>query len=340
MDNRYRIIIHFLVFRDTSNREIFNQLREVYGNKSPCQKTINTWAARFRKGEENVDDSERSGRPKSIDLSNSISSLLEDFPFISAKLISKELRVPYSTIKYYLKNELSMKKYTLRWIPYSLNEEQKNLRVERSKKILSILTKKKRKPLSRIITGDESWFGFYYPYSSQYKHTKSSVSQRIKSEFSYKKVMVTIFFSYSGFHVIDFLPKGQNFNSQYMINYILKKLEISIKKIRPKMGLKGMMIHMDNAKPHKAKIVIDKINEFFLKPIDHPPYSPDISPCDFWLFGYLKEKLKGNHFIKREDFIEKIEELLNKITKKELLSVYEEWIQRLIKVIKNKGDYV
>ena len=25
--------------------------------------------------------------------------------------------------------------------------------------------------------------------------------------------------------------------------------------------------------------------------IDHPPYSPDLAPCDFWLFDYIKERL-------------------------------------------------
>jgi hypothetical protein len=27
--------------------------------------------------------------------------------------------------------------------------------------------------------------------------------------------------------------------------------------------------------------------------MDHPPYSPDSAPCDFWLFPKLKKALKG-----------------------------------------------
>ena len=30
--------------------------------------------------------------------------------------------------------------------------------------------------------------------------------------------------------------------------------------------------------------------------IPRPPYSPDIAPCDFWLFPKLKFALKGEHF--------------------------------------------
>jgi hypothetical protein len=30
--------------------------------------------------------------------------------------------------------------------------------------------------------------------------------------------------------------------------------------------------------------------------MDHPPYSPDLAPCDFWLFPKLKSFLKGQGF--------------------------------------------
>jgi hypothetical protein len=37
--------------------------------------------------------------------------------------------------------------------------------------------------------------------------------------------------------------------------------------------------------------------------IPHPPYSPDLSPCDFFLFPKMKLKLKGHRF----DTIEEIQ---------------------------------
>jgi histone-lysine N-methyltransferase SETMAR len=30
--------------------------------------------------------------------------------------------------------------------------------------------------------------------------------------------------------------------------------------------------------------------------MEHPPYSPDLTPVDFWLFPKLKNVLKGKHF--------------------------------------------
>jgi hypothetical protein len=31
-------------------------------------------------------------------------------------------------------------------------------------------------------------------------------------------------------------------------------------------------------------------------PSEHPPYSPDLAPCDFWVFPTMKRELRGNKF--------------------------------------------
>jgi hypothetical protein len=43
-----------------------------------------------------------------------------------------------------------------------------------------------------------------------------------------------------------------------------------------------------------------RVHEFLAKnsivKMDHSPYSPDLTPCDFWLFPKLKKALKGQIF--------------------------------------------
>jgi len=36
--------------------------------------------------------------------------------------------------------------------------------------------------------------------------------------------------------------------------------------------------------------------------LDHPPYSPDLSSPNYFLFPKLKMKLKGDHFVSTETF--------------------------------------
>jgi len=34
--------------------------------------------------------------------------------------------------------------------------------------------------------------------------------------------------------------------------------------------------------------------------LEHPPYSPDLAPCNFYSFPNIKSVLKGNHFVSEE----------------------------------------
>ena len=275
----------------------------------------------------------------SIDFSESISLFLDEYPFASAKYISEHFKIKYSTMKDNLKI-LGFKKYNLKLVPYILTDEIKKKRIKYSKIILDILKQNEKTYFKNIITLDESWFYFKYFPKSQYVKNKSEISSIPKLKKTEKKVMITIVFCGSGFLLIDALPKGYNFNSSYFIEYILSNLEQKILEKRPKNGLKNILIHFDNAKPHIAIKVQEKIDELKMKRIIQPPYSPDISPCDFWLFGFIKEKLKGNSFESSDEVLLKINEIIKKIDKKTIYSVFYEWISRLENVIENKGDYI
>ena len=61
----------------------------------------------------------------------------------------------------------------------------------------------------------------------------------------------------------------------------------------------GIKLLHDNATAHKSATVQEYLKESGLDVLDHPPYSPDLSPCDFWLFPRLKEMPAGHHFESR-----------------------------------------
>ena len=46
--------------------------------------------------------------------------------------------------------------------------------------------------------------------------------------------------------------------------------------------------HQDNAPVHNSILVIDYLTKMGIKTVPHPPYSPDLAPCDFWLFPKLR----------------------------------------------------
>lgn len=58
-----------------------------------------------------------------------------------------------------------------------------------------------------------------------------------------------------------------------------------------------MILLHDNAQPHTVALILQKLEQMCWIPLEHPPRSPDLSPCDFRVFGSLKEALGGQCFV-------------------------------------------
>jgi hypothetical protein len=72
----------------------------------------------------------------------------------------------------------------------------------------------------------------------------------------------------------------------------------------------------------------------------HPPYSPDLAPLDFFLFGYVKGKLMGYHAGSVAELLVRIQVILAEIPREALNTAFLEWMQRLQKWIDSDGEYV
>ena len=58
---------------------------------------------------------------------------------------------------------------------------------------------------------------------------------------------------------------------------------------------------MDNSRVHRSREVNDFMEQNGLHNAPQPPYSPDLAQSDFYLFGYLKTKLKEIEFSSVEE---------------------------------------
>ena len=66
---------------------------------------------------------------------------------------------------------------------------------------------------------------------------------------------------------------------------------------RPKLGATGdWQLHHDNTPTHISHLVQSFLAKHQITQVTQPPYSPDLVPCDFWLFPKLKSPLKGKRF--------------------------------------------
>jgi hypothetical protein len=73
--------------------------------------------------------------------------------------------------------------------------------------------------------------------------------------------------------------------------------------------------------------------------IPHPPYSHDLAPSDFWLFGRIKLALAGAKFDEPGQLLNAVTEFLNTISVEERRAVFDEWVERVRWVTANEGVY-
>ena len=76
-------------------------------------------------------------------------------------------------------------------------------------------------------------------------------------------------------------------------------------------GTKNLKFHHDNARPHVHKDVKKYLESQNLTVMSHPPYSPDLAPCDVWLNSYIKQRL-SNHS-SSESLSDQITEIVSSI---------------------------
>jgi hypothetical protein len=61
-----------------------------------------------------------------------------------------------------------------------------------------------------------------------------------------------------------------------------------------------------------------------VKLMGHPAYSPDLSPCDFWLFPKIKEQLRGKNFQDINELHAAVQEHMDNLGKEDFYQCYEQ----------------
>ena len=108
--------------------------------------------------------------------------------------------------------------------------------------------------------------------------------------------MLIVFFDVHGIVHLEFLPQGQTIN-QNVYKDILRRLMRSVREKRRELWeTKSWLLHHDNAPAHNALSIRQFLAENNIAVLEQPPYSPDLAPCDFFLFSKLKGVIKGTRF--------------------------------------------
>lgn len=339
-----RINIKFLVKLRKTATEAYDMLLEAYGDTCMSRARVFEWHRRFSMGRESVEDDDRSGRPrKSItdDSIRKVRDVVRGDRRLGVRAIAEIVDLDRESVRRILTEELNMHKVCAKMVPKLLTTEQMQRRQELC---IDLLQRIENEPelMESVVTCDETWIFTYDPetkrQSMQWKSPSSPRPTKAKKARSKFKAMMIVFFDIRGIIMTEWVPSGQTVNQHYYVE-VLAKLRERIRRKRPLLWKNGWILHQDNAPAHNALSVKQFLANKNIPVLDHPPYSPDLAPCDFFLFPKVKSQLKGTHFLSVAEVQEKTTEILRSISEDDLKLCFETWQRRMRMCVNSQGNY-
>lgn len=242
-------------------------------------------------------DRPRSGRPCSANTPH-IRKIIRDRvrrnPRRSMRQMAREIGISEASIRNIAKNELKLKSLKLQKHQH-LDEKKCDKRLERCSRLLRERATGFQKS---IIFSDEKFFSIEQAHNIQNDRVLSPDSSmankagRIVSR-SQKPagVMVWAGVSFFGKTELIFVKNGIKINSNNYISEILE--DVVMPWAKQNVPNDDWIFQQDSAPAHRAKKTQEFCNENFpdfLTSNEWPPYSPDLNPLDYSIWGILQGK--------------------------------------------------
>ncbi|KAL7381385.1 hypothetical protein ABVT39_004991 [Epinephelus coioides] len=165
--------------------------------------------------------------------------------------------------------------------------------------------------LECFLTQDECWVYHFEPetkrQSMQCKHPPSPPPKKAKVVKSAGKVMVSVFWNAKGIEFIDYLQKGQTINGQYYAN-LLRQQPKGIKTKWPGKLTRRVLFNQDNVPAHMSVVAMAAVHDCGFELVDHPPYSHDLAPSDYFLFPSMKKHLAEKQYLTDDEVMSAVED--------------------------------
>ena len=140
--------------------------------------------------------------------------------------------------------------------------------------------------------------------------------------------MLVIFFDWQGVIHKEFVPEGGTINTVHYKG-VMERLLNRIRRVRPGMCESGdRFLLYDNAPSHNTTIVKQFLAQQKVTVLDHPPYSPDLAPANYFLFPKVESHLNGRLFDSISGIQKAMTSMLNTIAKDDFCTGIQELYDR------------
>ena len=151
------------------------------------------------------------------------------------------------------------------------------------------------------------------------------------------KVMFLAFFDSEGIVHTSMLPMGK----QLTRSSTWRSCDVCVNQFAESDQKNGdWILHHDNAPAHTSHLVQQFLAKYGTAQLQQASYSPDLAPCNFFVFPRLKKVLKGHRFEATEDIKRNSTKTLLDIPKEEFAKCFQHWQKRWAKYVAAEGNYV
>ena len=179
-----------------------------------------------------------------------------------------------------------------------------------------------------IVTGNESWICAYEP--------KSKYPTKVARARSISKQMIACFFGRTGHVAIVRLEQHKTVNSDW---YTTIPLPVVFHEIRKSSRRRRITLHHDIVSSHTTAQTTSFLSTQNIDLMSHAADSPDLAPNDFFLFPYVKNKMRDERFSTPEETVDAFRMLVLEIPQSEWQKHFHNLYKRMLKCIDLNGEY-
>lgn len=317
-----------------SRREVTVLLQQQFGDKVPTSKWITKWWKRFDEENYDLEDQQRSGRPR-VAKRRPVLRALENQPNSSLRVLKRKTGTSHETVRRILREAGKVPKKP-KIVPAELTTAQKKQRVDTCE--TNLAHRKMRTLLNSLICQDEKYIYYSNPaHNPLWVDFDAPPPTRAKRNSHCKKVLLSFWFSRHGVVHYELLPENTTVTAQVLtaeLHEVKRKAALLSKK------LNFPCLLWDNARPHKSSTTRAVLETLGFKELPHPPYSPDISPCDYHIFRSLQHHCDGKRFNTRDDIKRELQRWIRsqpeEFWKRGIDSLPNRWRT----VVDSRGEYI
>ena len=142
--------------------------------------------------------------------------------------------------------------------------------------------------------------------------------------------MISRFFAKFGHVATILLEDRKTVNADLYVNHCMPKGFQAWCTSLHRTGVRGLLLHHDNTRVRTAAVTLDFLAASNVQLVTHPPYPPDLAPCDWFLFPSAKRQLKGKQF-QNAKYTRDFEGVILDIPQSTWSGVIDSWFERMVK---------